>query len=223
MLKDFMFMGQEIDVSKLMTQTAFVRKMRKRRPTDIALDSVRRRYEAQYGMDLAWRIPTMDEPHRGAVILPVQEGFLFLPLSPLSTEEDIIYDLDRMELLNNHSVDILLREFKDYADGLISALGEIRNCEEVPVPVESIVLELPNGQVLRAVADHDRRNPSLSIYLESGESDVQQEPLCFAEYDPKRPDGHQIYLGAYAAGKDLPDYYKNFSPPEEEPGPAGGR
>ena len=215
MLKDFMFMGKEIDASKLMTQAAFLRKMRKRLPTDTALDSVRKGYEARFGMNLAWRIPTMDEPHRGAVILPVQEGFLYLPLSPLSTGEDVTYDLAGMELLNKRSADALLHEFKDYADGLISALGDIKNCEEVAVPAESMVLELPNGQVLRAIADHDQRSPSLSIYLDSGESDMQQEPLCFAEYDPKRPAGHQLCLGVYAADKSLPDYYKSFSPLEE--------
>lgn len=224
MLKDFSYMGKEIDASKLMTREAFIRKMRKRRPTDAALDLIRNLYEVRFGMDLAWRIPTMDEPHRSAVVIPVQEGFLWLPLSPLSTEEEITYDLNRMELLDERSADAILREFNTYADGLITVLVDIKNSLKNTIkdtmPTESLTtLELPDGQVLRATVSRDPDYPALTIQL-VGDPNSQPEALCFAEYNPNRPEGHRLCLCAYTKDQDEPDYYKSYKPCAADQGEA---
>lgn len=217
MLKDFNYMGKEIDVSQLMTQEAFLRKMRKQRPTDAALDSIRKLYEVRFGMDLVWRTPAMDEPLRSAVIIPVQEGFLWLPISPLSTAEEVTYDLNGMELLDEHSADVILREFNTYADGLITVLVDIKKSlkatiKDSTVPAESLTLELPDGQVLQASVSRDPHYPALNIQLKSGNPGALPEALCFAEYNPNRPEGHRLCLCAYTEGEDEPDYYKSYKP-----------
>ena len=221
MLKDFNYMGKEIDASKLMTQEAFLGKMRKRRPTDAALDSIRNLYEVRFGMDLAWRVPAMEEPHRSAVIIPVREGFLWLPISPLSTEEEVTYDLNKMELLDERSADVILREFNTYADGLITVLVDIKNSlkdnTKDTMPAELLILELPNGQVLRATVSRDPEYPSLTIQL-VGDPNALPEALCFAEFNPNRPEGHQLCLCAYTKDQDEPDYYKSYEPCEADEG-----
>lgn len=216
MLRKFKYMGVEIDPGLLMSQTAVLRRLNEKKPTDETLDGIRKEYEERFGLEMAWRYPGMDDPHKAAVILPVQEGFLWLPLDPLYFGEQISYDLQGVELLDKKAVAALVREVQSYADGLVSALEDVAEATPDHTQGESVVLELPDGQLLRAIVNHDKDYPSVSIHLEGSGAESQSEELCFAEYNPERPEGHRLCLCAYTVGEDEPAYYKSYSPCEAD-------
>ena len=218
MLRKFKYMGTEIDAELLMSKVAVLRRLNEAGPTDEALDGIRKEYEERFGLEMAWRYPGMDDPHKTAVILPVQEGFLWLPLDPLFLGEQIFYNLQGVELLDEKAVATLAKEVQSYAEGLVSALGDMAEATPNHTHGESVILELPDGQLLRAVVNHDKDYPSVSIHLEDSDSESQSEELCFVEYNPDRPEGHRLCLCAYTNGEDEPAYYKSYSPCEDDKG-----
>ena len=217
MLKKFRYMGKEIDPSLLMTKTEFLRRMNTKGPTDETLDEIRKGYEERFGMEMAWRFPAMDDPHNTAVIIPLQEGFLWLPLDPLFYGKQVFYKLKDVEMLDARSFDALLQDFKPYAKELTLALNEMGAAmEDVERPQESVRLTLPDGQILRAIVSKVPDYPSMNIQLEGPGPDALTENLCFAEFNTERPAGHQLCICAYTSGEDEPAYYKSYSPCEKD-------
>jgi len=75
--------------------------------------------------------------------------------------------------------------------------------------LDSVVMRLPNGQLLRASANPEDDYPSLDIgILHSGDEAV--EYLCFAEWNPDRK-GRELCIGAYTQGEEEPSYYESYA------------
>ena len=52
----------------------------------VALEPLRMRYAMQFGDELCWTIPASHGSHLGCVLLPVQEGILYLPYDQIDAE-----------------------------------------------------------------------------------------------------------------------------------------
>lgn len=74
---------------------------------------------------------------------------------------------------------------------------------------QEIVLPLPDGTYLKAVAITDANFPSISIYWNCGVENPEGI-ICFAEYNPERSPCHEVCIGAYRSDKDDTTYYKPY-------------
>lgn len=72
-----------------------------------------------------------------------------------------------------------------------------------------IVLPLPDGTYLKAVAITDEIFPAIDIYWNCGVENPEGV-ICFAEYNPERGSGHEVCIGAYQSDKDDTTYYKPY-------------
>lgn len=73
----------------------------------------------------------------------------------------------------------------------------------------TIVLPLPDGTNLRAVAIDDENFPAINVYWDTEKSEIDG-PICFAEYNPERGPCHEVCIGAYQSDKDDTIYYKPY-------------
>jgi hypothetical protein len=73
---------------------------------------------------------------------------------------------------------------------------------------KTLTLELPDGTLLIALSDGDREYPRIAVYLHR--VDDPEELLCFAEYNPSKPSGHELCIGVYGEQDDEPAYYGSY-------------
>ena len=73
----------------------------------------------------------------------------------------------------------------------------------------TIVLTLPDGTHLRAVAYDSGSYPAINIYWDT-ERLKNDGPICFAEYNPERSPCHEVCIGAYQSDKEDTVYYKPY-------------
>lgn len=73
----------------------------------------------------------------------------------------------------------------------------------------TIVLRLPDGSRLRAVAYGGGSFPAINIYWDADLQNIDG-PICFAEYNPERSPCHEVCIGAYQSDKDDTTYYKPY-------------
>lgn len=71
-----------------------------------------------------------------------------------------------------------------------------------------IILELPDGQKLKAVAFQQDDYPSINLYL-CNDSE-EPELICFAEFSPERDPGYEVCVGAYRSDKEDTTYYAPY-------------
>ena len=118
------FMGIMIHVSSLATKAEVLQTLQ----TDssfIGLEPIRSRYEAEFGNDLTWRYPIPDGTITGAIFLPVQEGFLWMPYADLEPEFMGVITYDEIELLDFEGALVLFEEYMSYSYQLLSALSDV--------------------------------------------------------------------------------------------------
>jgi hypothetical protein len=72
-----------------------------------------------------------------------------------------------------------------------------------------IVLALPDGSYLRAVAYEDTCFPAINVYWDH-DGGKASELLCFAENNPERKNSPQICIGVYASDEDDTKYYAPY-------------
>lgn len=81
-------------------------------------------------------------------------------------------------------------------------------------PGESIQLVLPDGQVLRAIiSSHGDDYPSICVQRKS--EDGGFEDICFVEFNPEKPTGHQLCIGTFTAENPDVIYYESYVPSKE--------
>lgn len=73
----------------------------------------------------------------------------------------------------------------------------------------TVVLPLPDGSRLRAVAYGGDSFPAINIYWDTDLHNFDG-PICFAEYNPERSPCHEVCIGAYQSDKDDTIYYKPY-------------
>ena len=80
---------------------------------------------------------------------------------------------------------------------------------------------LPDGTLLRAVGFEQDEYPGINIYaIAQGEAPAL---VCFAEFNPNKPGGHQLCVTAYQSNLDEPVYYEPYTAERnehEQPSPA---
>ena len=87
------------------------------------------------------------------------------------------------------------------------SLSEKQSAALTEIP--TIVLPLPDGSRLRAVAYGGDSFPAINIYWDTGLHDIDG-PICFAEYNPERSPCHEVCIGAYQSDKDDTIYYRPY-------------
>lgn len=213
--KVFRYMGIEVEPLQLFSKARVLAFMHYNGASCETLDLIRDQYNHLFGVNLVWRYPIFDTVTDGGVMIPVREGFLWLPYDENGKELTEYYRTKNAHLLNQEAVQVLLRDLNAYADGLRSALtdmlpalGGVLQCDDEAF----LTLTLPEGQTLRAVVSHDAEYPAVKIELEGPSAHMHPEPLCYVEHNPNRPEGHQLCICAYTADDDDPDYYKSYVP-----------
>lgn len=73
----------------------------------------------------------------------------------------------------------------------------------------TIVLPLPDGSWLRAVAYEGGSYPAINIYWATDSATIDG-PICFAEYNPERSPCYTVCVGAYQSNQDDTTYYKPY-------------
>ena len=88
------------------------------------------------------------------------------------------------------------------------SLKETYNLREKMLANPHVILLLPNGCVLTAVAFQQDDYPSINIYL--SRQNEFPELICFAEYNPERSPCHEICIGTYQSDDDETKYYAPY-------------
>lgn len=73
----------------------------------------------------------------------------------------------------------------------------------------TIVLPLPDGSWLRAVAYAGDSYPAINIYWDTDSTTIDG-PICFAEYNPERSPCYEVCVGAYQSDQEDTTYYKPY-------------
>ena len=95
-------------------------------PAFVSLEPVRERYEAEFGNELCWTFPVFHDGHSGCVLLPVQEGILYLPYTEISSETYEQFDLQGMGLLTKGQAQALLDQIRNVYSQLFCLLSDIQ-------------------------------------------------------------------------------------------------
>jgi hypothetical protein len=84
---------------------------------------------------------------------------------------------------------------------------EIKQPEPVDKPV--LAIPLPDGTYLRAVGYPQGPYAAVNIYWDNGEI-PSTDPICFAEYNPEKPEKQRLCIGAYCHDSDETTYYQPY-------------
>lgn len=121
------YMGLAIDRSNLYSKDALIKLLDTCGGLDSTLDKVRDTYTERFGNQLIWKYPFSDSMQDGGTIIPVQEGFLFLPYNCVFEHGGARYQLSGAELLSAEDIRTLQTECRAYMDGLLSALRDMEH------------------------------------------------------------------------------------------------
>ena len=119
------YMGLEISRRKLYSKDELMSLLNTCGGLDSTLDKVRDTYAERFGNQLIWKYPFSDSMQGGGTIVPVQEGFLFLPYNCVFEHGGARYQLSSAELLSVESIQTLQNECRSYVGGLLTALGDM--------------------------------------------------------------------------------------------------
>ena len=72
----------------------------------------------------------------------------------------------------------------------------------------SVAVTLPDGTILKAVAYEKGNHPAINTYLVDLHG--SEDEVCFAEFNPGKDYGHQLYIGAYQFQNDNTTYYQPY-------------
>ena len=125
------YMGLGINRSNLYSKDEVMNLLDRCGGFDSTLDKVRDTYTDRFGNQLIWKYPFSDSMQGGGTIVPVQEGFLFLPYNCVLEHGDARYQLSGAELLSAEDIRTLQKECKTYMDGLLAALGDMEHTMQV--------------------------------------------------------------------------------------------
>lgn len=92
---------------------------------DRAMSHVRDYYEEKLERDPIWRYPISLDTCNGGFIVPVKEGYLFIPYDEMDAEDYEILMLDKVSLMDAESCDFMIGQLQWYADALSAELREV--------------------------------------------------------------------------------------------------
>lgn len=72
-----------------------------------------------------------------------------------------------------------------------------------------LIMPLPDGTYMKAVAAENDMMPNMSIYLLTG--DDEQKSVCYAEYNYEREPGKELCIGVWHSQHEDPYFYESFN------------
>lgn len=119
------YMGMRISKTDLYGMDDLLNMLNRCGGVDLTLDKVRDTYTERFGNPLIWKYPFSEKMQGGGAIIPVQEGFLFLPYDTVFQHGGARYQLASAELLTADNIHTLQKECGSYMEGLLAALGDM--------------------------------------------------------------------------------------------------
>jgi hypothetical protein len=120
-----MFMGHQIEKTKLMTKDEVVDYLKTHGEDYSSLSVVRTRYEEEFGLDPVWNYQHCSDCFPGFFIVPVQEGFLSIPYDSVDSDDFEALVADSAELLSADDLQALLGLYRSYAEDMMNAMEEM--------------------------------------------------------------------------------------------------
>jgi len=121
----FLLAGHPVSFAMLGAQQAVLETLQRNGASFAGLEPIRTQYEKCFGDDLCWTFPYCDGKHLGGVILPVKEGFLYLPYDGLSSEDYELFTLTDAALLTEEQVRFMATEVEEHSQALYQVLLDI--------------------------------------------------------------------------------------------------
>lgn len=118
------YMNMNLDPATLPCKDDLLARIRADGGTDRALAGLREEQMETYRNELIWRYPISEGTAAGGFVMPVREGFLWIPYDEMEREEGEILLLEDAYLLSTDDCSALEEDFRYYADGLSSVLRE---------------------------------------------------------------------------------------------------
>lgn len=118
--------GYVIDRGELASMNMVMGLLDEGTPTFVSLEPVRGRYETRFGSELCWTCPVFHDGHSGCVLLPVQEGILYLPYTEISGETYEQFDLQCMGLLTKEQAQTLFSRLWEVYAQMFCLLSDIQ-------------------------------------------------------------------------------------------------
>ena len=120
------YMNMDIDPKELLTQEQ-VREILSKNPINNGLMGDISDYESEhFNCELYWHYPLSDSVSVGAYIIPVQEGFLWVPYDDVDKYEGEILLPHDAHLLSAEECEVLADEMQRYMSGLVAALNDMQ-------------------------------------------------------------------------------------------------
>lgn len=110
------------DINALPTKDELLERLSEDGYSDVELTGIRDDLMKTLGFDPVWRYPFCHDAGLGAVLVPVREGFLWLPYDVIDYEAREIYEPERATLLTAKGCSHLIREMLAYTDALTAVM-----------------------------------------------------------------------------------------------------
>lgn len=117
--------GLPIHVADLAKTEEVMELLQEGAPSFTSLEPIRAQYNAQFGNELCWTCPIFHDGHSGCVLLPVQEGVLYLPYNDMDHDTYEQFDLQGMGLLTKATLQGLLAALRRSTTELLHVLSDI--------------------------------------------------------------------------------------------------
>lgn len=118
------YMAKEINTKRLCSKRLVIRYLSVNGEEDAALANIREHYVRIFKTDLVWPYPISEDCHAGGCIVPVKEGFLWLPYDWVEKEAGPLYEVEDARLLDADEIGNMREEFLRYSEELCLALSE---------------------------------------------------------------------------------------------------
>lgn len=118
------YMGMQIHPNELPALREILAMLEDGGASNAALETFREACYTHYGRDLVWLFPISEGESAGGLILPVQEGMLWIPYDEVSKDDGELLILKDAHLLDAEECAALRTDMESYALGLCNMLRE---------------------------------------------------------------------------------------------------
>lgn len=116
---------KSIDKSKLMKKEEVIRFLEDNGACEPTMAKLSEQYQESVGIDPIWRYPLSDDMHNGGFIVPVQEGYLWMPYDEVDQEYYEVILPEEARLLDAECCERFQKDLREYADSLCAVLKAI--------------------------------------------------------------------------------------------------
>jgi len=117
---------KSLDLLKCLSKTEVLNFLAENGEYESSIAMLSEQYARQFGIDPIWRYPLSDGWHSGAFIVPVREGFMYLPYDEVDSDYFEIVLPEAATMLDSGCCERFMRELKEYADTLLEVLAIIQ-------------------------------------------------------------------------------------------------